>query len=228
MATILRSVGNQFRVVGPLTVANMVLNPGMESVTSNVPNGWVAVGPNVVLESSSDAAPGSGKLSAKVTLPSDTGFKGVASTITYPAVPGAYFYMTVSFKLTSPLSQPLQVQAVFRDVNTNQVGPTVYTNLSLGSITSGWQQASVVTPVPDPAIWVTFAIGSTATSGFFYLDNVLTRPSFIANQTYPYVDGDYAGYTWQGTPHASQTLQSTEPKQFMRFDSDLNPVPFVS
>lgn len=215
MTTILRSIGQNLRVVGPLTLVNRFLNPNFEVYdVSNVPAYWTTVGHANLISATGGTTPPVrnryGQLSfydpGVVTGVEKNGIQGhIADQI----VPGQDYYLSASFFLASSLATSIKGDIDFLDSSGGVLTTVTNTLINSGVSSTSWLPTSAKYTAPADAAfadarfyisWDSHASGVPA--------NVLMSGMMFCDQELPYIDGDTAGYVWASDLYNSQTLQS--------------------
>jgi hypothetical protein len=211
---ILRSIGQQLHPVGPLTIANYLLNPNLELATSGDINYWTKTNCTFVQNSSNFVyGLNGGKLTTTSTslMPSVKQNIAIQQQVTY--------IFSASVKITSTLTSGISVFAVCYDLS-GSVMPDVIGGLLVGpAITSGFIRPSILLQMPVGAATADITITRSAQPSSldsFYLDGLQLESGDTAG---PYVDGDMSGYVWATTPGNSQTIQSEFPDALSSFNT---------
>lgn len=230
MVKILHTLGSQFRLVGPLTLANAVVNPGFEGGTA----GWTVVnnGSGLVTLTPDTTHFKFGTTSCRVDVAtgSQSGlYYGLSQTLTDVPAPGqdytlsAWIYIPVDLpKSGSVFTKPF-ASAYYFD-SANALLATHRAQLTLGTATSDWTKASLIeTAVPDGTasakIEISALPASASTAAFtYYVDGLI----WSKGDTNDYVDGDFASYVWSGDRFNSTTLLSTAPDALASFRDDVH------
>lgn len=237
MTTILRSIGNQLRLVGPLTVANYFLNPDFQAATGGVPDNWDLVGDSDdSLVVSTDQYKFGGQ-SCFLDSGGNSDIVGLTQTI-QNFQPGYDYNFSAWFFFPAPLPNPLELWLTYFDINQDPIGDPVVTTLIEGLITNEWIHTglSVLSlnadgtdniPTNTDSLKVQLSI-SVNTDVSFYVDGMMWGKG---SDIQSYVDGSFSSYVWaDGTPN-SQTLLSTAPEELSFFNDGsgvATPIPVVA
>jgi hypothetical protein len=224
MPTILRTIGGNFRLVGPLTLTNSFANPSFESVTGSVPDMWTPLVNTTLTKVTTPVKFGNSACRVDIAAGSVTN-KGLVQTLPEPVIPGQSYSMSAWVNLPSGLPSPLLGQVTFFDSGSNQIGSTFFQTLSLGGVSANYSQVAYLNIIPpDGAVTASAGLSvNTGSIATFYVDGMMWGTSTS------YVDGDFAGYVWSGVPLLSSTRQSTAPDALNFFSPDVtHPNPVIS
>lgn len=226
MATILRTIGGQFRLVGPLSAANGVLNPSFESALDN----WTAVGDLTSLSANASVVK-FGTTSCKIDVASGAvqpNRYGVKQSLQESPSPGQIY--TLSAWIYIPVDLPalggtttVPVAAITYYDGDDVPLTTHQTQLTLGLATPDWTrvsflEASVPVNTNRAEIEISTSPANPAANPTytFYVDGV----RWVTGIDDTYVDGDFAGYAWSGDRFNSTTLTSIAPDALHSFQTN--------
>jgi hypothetical protein len=207
-APVLRSIGQHFHPVGPLTVANKTQNPNMNLADGSL-NLLNYTATNCTFRQSTAITPKFGTYCGKYTA---------LSTASYPTVIQSYtvkelqdYTASAWLNLPAPTSVGYSIFGqLYAPDNTpmDLLGGQVIS----GAATSGWIRTSILlsTTAGAARMDVAFVFPNSQPSALdtFYLDGLQLEPYSTVG---PYVDGDMSGYVWASTKGQSDTLKSQFP-----------------
>lgn len=237
--TVLQSIGTQFRLVGPLTVANGLVNPGFEGGTE----GWTAYqqdglgNPLLVTLNADSSRSYYDDQSCRVDITGSVtldGVYGLTQTVSVGISPGQDYTLGGWYYTAADAPSGGQLVGILNFYDSSNTLLATHTTLLVQSLvaSNSWVQFSLTeTNMPDTTQSVQTIVGLSANASLpstfsYYLDGMI----WSAGDSNSYVDGDYAGYVWSGDRFFSTTLQSSAPdalNSFTEVSGVLTPVPVV-
>lgn len=228
MSTILRTLGNGFRLVGPLTVANMVIDPSFELLGGSSP--WIADDDHTTIAPDTSHKV-TGLQSCEFDVASDmVSLHSFSQALSDQIRTGATYTFGCSVYVPLALTGAFQAYAEISDVNDNVIDPVtgapspgakLLADLTTGGATSDFVSTSTTFLAPPNSSTARFGFVVVGTSArTVYVDQAF----FVMGEDLFYADGNTAGYVWSGDPEASTTLKSTMPDQVHFFSPSNIPV----
>jgi hypothetical protein len=222
MTTILQNIGQNLRVVGPLTLTNWILNPNFES-GDTVPDSWNVLGdavPTIVT-----THPRYGAHCLQLSFPNDTTgieSRGIIQICPDPIGQEIPYYFLVSLWIDSALTVDINGQVDFYDVTDTIISSNMQALILAGNTTdSSWADTYITVNVPIGAVSAQVSIFVNAQGDPSTVPNFYVASTMFTDQTTPYIDGDTAGYIWSGDRYNSTTLESTIPSDLSFFNPQL-------
>lgn len=214
MVTTLHSVGRRFRLVGPLTLSNLIINPTFASGFT----GWNIVGSPVVTPISSGA-----KYALGLHFPtpgSSTGVlnHGIGQSIASPVSQEVPYYLKQKFMIPSALPVPIMADVDFLDFAGSLISTQTAILINAGVVAADWTSTSLAVTIPNEALNVAVRIYIQADLFATSIPDFFIEQVSFSDIDQDYVDGDTAGYVWSGDRYNSTTLESTVPGVLYSFN----------
>jgi hypothetical protein len=213
MSTLLRTIGQNFRLVGPLTLTNWMRNPNLLGLTGAIFDNWTSLNGAF------------GVINTLATTFATLEFNSVGSSqkrgMTYlvsdPVQQETTYYLSLEASLPfdstgNGIPVPFKADVTYLG---STVGTETYTFFLTGTLNNaGYTRGKIQFTVPVDTTQVSIDLYFQSAG---VLPRLALRKIMLSDKDIAYVDGQTAGYVWSDTPNNSTTLKSTVPAELRMF-----------